>query len=145
MNDPETLTETEQLLLMAAAVQGLGPDSDLVHGNTSRTSRIVNQVLRWRGLTEAEIRRDTEGSQNLHPIRTEVYNALIHMTRQKIRGGSWREAERPGPALFEGGGNWGVPGNPDRPACWPEFNSCRLTTDGERIAQELLAGHPECR
>ncbi len=50
-----------------------------------------------------------------------------------------------GSALFEGGGNWGVPGDPDRPACWPSFNSCRLTAEGERLARSLLAQHPAYR
>jgi hypothetical protein len=47
--------------------------------------------------------------------------------------------------LFEGGGNWGVPGDPSRPACWPQYNACRLTTEGERVARELLDRHPVLR
>lgn len=65
------------------------------------------------------------------------------MTSQVCKDGIVRACERPGPALFEGGGNWGITGDLDRPACWPQFNSCRLTYEGERLARELLALHPE--
>ena len=47
----ESLTETERLLLMAAAVQDLGPQTDL-HG--ANTVKAVAQVLRWRGLSEED-------------------------------------------------------------------------------------------
>ena len=80
-----------------------------------------------------------------NPAIDAVYEVLIRMTRQLARVGRGRPPERPGPALFEGGGNWGVPGDPDRPPCWPQFNSCRLTVLGEQIALELLARHPELR
>ena len=49
---PETLTETERLLLMAAAIHDLGPATDLGRANSAR---VVNQVLRWRGLSAEEI------------------------------------------------------------------------------------------
>ncbi len=46
----DDLTEVEQQLLMAAAVQGLGPTTDISRANTVR---IVHQVLRWRRVPQA--------------------------------------------------------------------------------------------
>lgn len=135
------LTEIEEQLLMAAAVHGLGPDTDLGRANTAR---IVNQVLAWRGLSEEQVRSGWR-DEDCDASHDEIYSALIRMAHQVHREGPGRTPERPGPALFEGGGNWGVPGNPDFPACWPHYNSCRLTAEGERLARLLLAGHPECR
>ncbi len=135
------LTEIEQQLLMAASVHGLGTGTDLGRANTAR---IVDQVLAWRGLSGEQVRswwRD-EDYDWTHDL---VYPALIRMIHQKHREGPGRAPERPGQALFEGGGNWGVPGDSDFPACWPQHNSCRLTGEGERLARLLLEGHPECR
>lgn len=136
MDDTNTLTETEELLLMAAALHGLGPDTSLGFANTSR---VVNQVLVWHGLSAEAVRRGWR-AHDCDALHKEVYDTLIRMTHQECREGS---CERPGPALFEGGGNWGVPGDPSRPACWPHYNSCRLTEEGERLAQALLHNHPE--
>ena len=60
---------------MAAAVHGLGPDTDLSRANTAR---VVDQVLRWRGLNAEEIQ---SGWKELEcdPVHEEVYNALIRM------------------------------------------------------------------
>jgi hypothetical protein len=135
------LTEVEQQLLMAAGVHGLGPATDLGRANTAR---VVNQVLRWRGLTAAQIDAGWQ-DEDCDPEHDAVYAALVRMTHQKCRDGSVRPGERPGPALFEGGGNWGVPGDPERPACWPHFNSCRLTAEGERLARSLSEQYPEYR
>ena len=141
MNGIDDLTETEQLLLMAAAVRALGPQTDLMYANTAR---VVNQVLRWRGLSDDEI-RDGWPEHDRHPQHDQVYTALVRMVRVAQRGGKWRRPERPGIALFEGSGNWGVPGDPDQPPAWPHYNSCRLTAKGERLAQALLERHPEYR
>src|SRR4051794_18785489 len=106
-------TDTEQLLLMAATLQGFGPDRDLSRG--TNTARVVNQVLRWRGLSDEQIRagwRDDE-YRGPDPSHEEVYQALIRMTHQTVLDGPGRPPERSGPALFEGGGDWGVPGDPD--------------------------------
>ena len=104
------LTEGEQQLLMAAGVHGLGPATDLGRANTAR---VVNQVLRWRGLTAEQIDAGWQ-DEDCDPEHDAVYAALVRMTHQKCRDGSFRPGERPGPALSEGGGNWGVPGEPDR-------------------------------
>jgi hypothetical protein len=104
MDDPETFTDTEQLLLMAAAIQGLGPDTDLSRANTAR---VVDQALRWRGLSAEEIRRGWEEPE-IHPVNEEVYDVLIRMTHPMPD----RAPERPGAPLLEGEGNWGVPGDP---------------------------------
>jgi len=142
MHNRDTLTETERLLLMAAAVHELGQVTDLSRANTNR---VVDQVLRWRGLSTEEIRSGWL-EQEYGSVHAEVCDALIRMTHQTHRVGPGRAPERPGVPLFEGGGNWGVPGEPDRPACLPYYNSCRLTSEGERIARELLERHPEfCR
>jgi hypothetical protein len=133
------LTQAEQQLLMAAAIQGLGPSSDL---SRVSTARIVNQVLRWRGLTQDQIDSGWR-LEDCDPEHDAVYAALVRMTHEVHTKGPGRAPERPGPVLFEGGGNWGVAGDPARPACWPQYNSCRLTAEGERLARALLAQHPE--
>jgi hypothetical protein len=139
MSGESDLTETEQQLLMAAALHGFGPNTDLGRANTAR---VVNQVLRWRGLSDEQILSGW-WDEDCSPAHDAVYSALVRITHQTHRAGPGRPPERPGVALFEGGGNWGVPGDPDRPACWPQFNSCRLTAEGKRIARDLLAQHPE--
>jgi hypothetical protein len=141
MDDAIDLTEVERQLLMAAAVHGLGPATDISRANTAR---VVNQVLHWRGLTAEQVNAGWR-DEDCDPEHDAVYAALVRMTHQAVRGGGFRPSERPGPALFEGGGNWGVPADPERPACWPHFNSCRLTAEGERLARELLEQHPEYR
>jgi hypothetical protein len=141
MDDYETLTETERLLLMAAAVHRLGPYADMSRANTVR---VVNQVLRWRGLSEEEIESGW-WKRKYDPIHEAVYDILIRMVHQRRREGPGQVAERGGAALFEGNGNWGVPGDPSCPACMPHFNSCRLTAEGKRVARELLKQNPQCR
>jgi hypothetical protein len=141
MSDASDLTEVEQQLLMAATVQGLGPATDLGRANTGR---VVNQVLCWRGLTAGEIDAGWR-NEDCDPEHSAVYATLLRMTHQLYRNSIVRPAEGSGPALFEGGGNWGIPGDPDQQACWPQYNSCRLTAEGERVAKELLKRHPECR
>jgi hypothetical protein len=140
----ETFTETERLLLMAAAVRGFGPSRDLSRANTVR---VVQQALVWLGVSWEEIEggllrleRQDPDENRLSDRVNSVYEVLIRMTRV----GS-RPPKRPGPALFEGGGNWGVPSDPSRPASSPYFNSCRLTADGERLALQLLEQHHEYR
>jgi hypothetical protein len=138
MTAADTVTEIERQLLMAAAVHGLGPDADIRYANTAR---VVNQVLRWRGLTPEEINAGWR-DDDCDPEHDAVYTALIRITHQLHMHGPGRAPERPGPALFEGGGNWG---DVDLPASWPHFNSCRLTAEGERLALELLERHPAYR
>ena len=139
MGSAGDLTEVERQLLVAAAVHGLGPSTDL---SRVSTARIVNQVLRWRGVTEDQIESGWR-LEDCDPEHATVYAALVRMTHETHTKGPGRVPERSGPALFEGGGNWGVPGDPNHPACWPEYNSCRLTAEGERLARALLAQHPE--
>lgn len=129
MDDHESLSVTERRLLMAAAVQGLFADTDLTSG-TASTFRVVDQALQWQRLSAEEILTgwDKEGTVN-----AQVYNVLVGLFH------------RPGAPLFEGYGNWGVPGDPSCPASWAHYNSCRLTARGERIALDLLSQHPEFR
>ena len=100
-------------------------------------------MLQWRGLTAKQIRRRLGATRTATQNTGAVYLTLVRMTKQLIPGGSFRPAERPGAPLFEGGGNWGDPDDPLQPACWPHYNSCRLTVEGERIAWELLRRFPE--
>lgn len=139
MDECKDLSEIERLLLMAAAVQGLGPATDLGRANTAR---VVRQVLRWRGMSDEQIQASL-WQEPPNALTDKVYDALVRMTQEWHEVGPGRAPERPGPPLFEGGGNWGVPGDPEQPPCMPFFNSCRLTALGERIAQQLLARNPE--
>lgn len=141
MGSASDLTEVEKQLLMAAVVHDLRPATDLSQANSVR---IVNQVLQWCGLSAEQIDSGWRVS-DCDPEHETVYAALVRMTHQKCRDGNLRPAERPGPALFEGGGNWGVTGDTNRPACWPHYNSCRLTIEGERLALLLLEQHREFR
>lgn len=148
MDEIKMFTETERFLLTAPFHLEFGPKSSLHYANTVK---VVNQTLFWLGLSADEIRRgwqelDSETlDDDVRIINEDVYNVLIRMTRQMLRGNSWRPQDRPGVPLFEGGGNWGVPGDPNQPACDPHFNSCRLTVHGERIARKLVKRYPDCR
>jgi hypothetical protein len=137
MDETEMFSEIERLLLMAASARELGPSSSLVRANTAK---VVEQALLWLGLSGEDIRQGWAKPKRF-PINEEVYNVLNRMTFQFPD----RAPERPGEVLFEGGGNWGVPGDPNCPAPWPQYNSCRLTRHGERIARLLLEQHPEYR
>ena len=134
MAGAEELTETEQLLVMAAAIHNLGPGTDL---STANAGLVVGQALQWAGLMEGEVGKAWKNpGMEYHPAIVHVYGALIRMIH---RADAEIPPERPGATLFEGGGNFGTP---ERPAAFPHFTSCRLTVDGEMIAQQLLKKHP---
>src|SRR5262245_34977059 len=109
------LTEMEKLLLMAAAVHGLGSQIDITSANSAI---VVLQAIQWAGLDNQEFRQQWNRDKP-HSALDQVYLPLVRMTQQLCRDGSIRAAERPGPALFEGRGNWGVPGDPKHPPCDP--------------------------
>ena len=84
MGGPHNLTETEQQLLMAAAVHGLpGPDTDLGRANTAR---VVNQVLRWRGLSDEQVRAGWR-EEDCDPDHELVYGVLIRRVPCPPRAG----------------------------------------------------------
>src|SRR5947209_792121 len=93
------LTGVEQQLLMAAAGLGLGSDTDRGRANTAR---VVNQALRWRGLTPEQVRAGWR-DKDCDPEHGAVYAALVRMTHQTCQDGSFRPGERRGATLFEGG------------------------------------------
>ena len=127
MTGTEGISEIERLLLMAAAVHGLGPGTDLSRANTAK---VVDQVLKWTGVNDGEV-REAWSSIESHPAMDRVYTVLISM----VQSDSGKLPERPGDPLFKGGGNWG---GPEESPCNLHFNSCRLTELGERIAFQLL-------
>lgn len=139
LSEAEPLSRIEKLLLMAAAVHGLRPGSNIRYANTAR---VVHTALEWAGLYSEEV-AGRWSADEWHPALDEVYEPLVRMTQVELRTGDFRPAERCGPALFEGSGDWGVPGDPKRPPADPRFNSCRLTGIGDQIALKLLAEHPE--
>jgi hypothetical protein len=136
MADVDTLTEIEQLLLVAAAVHGLGPQTNL---NIANADKVVGQALEWAGLMGEESREAWEQIE-YRPAIVQVYGALIRMTHQILQVGPGRPPARPGEALFEGGGNFGTA---DAPQAFPHFTSCRLSVRGEQLARQLLEQHPE--
>jgi hypothetical protein len=126
------LNENERLLLMSAALLGLGPDADIRRANTYK---VVRQVVLWSGGDEDELFREWcqgAASPRLDEF-DQIYDALIRMVR----------CDGPAKSLFEGGGSWGSPDGD--PACAPQFNSCRLTALGEQEARRLLEQHPQYR
>jgi hypothetical protein len=140
MVDRNTMTEIDQLILMAAYVHGLGPNTNLSYANADR---VVGQALEWAGLMDDEVRAAWENpGVAYHPAIVRVYGALIRMTHQIHRVGPGMPPERPGEVLFEGAGNLGTP---DQPHAFPHFTSCRLSARGEQVACELLEQHPEYR
>jgi hypothetical protein len=137
VDDALALSEVERLLLMAAAVHGLGPKTDLTFANTNK---VVGQALEWAGLLVGEVRAAWENpGREYRPAIVQVYGALIRMARQIHRVGPGRPPERPGEPLFEASGNVGTAA---KPQAFPHFTSCRLTARGEPVAQELLARNP---
>jgi hypothetical protein len=134
----EEFTEIERLLLMAAEVHGAGPEKDLRYANCGK---VVGQTLEWAGLVDEAVRDNwnSAGSDDYHPTIRRVYGALIRMVSVVRRDGGLSPAERPGPALFEGGGNLGTS---EKPRAFPHFTSCRLTEEGARIARQLLLENP---
>ena len=116
------------LLLMAAAAHGLGPGTNLHYANAAK---VMCQALHWAGLLHGAVEESFESYDECPPV-TEFYDALVSMMPQS----------NPVEALFEGGGNWGGPG--ERPAS-AHFTSCRLTERGWSIAQQLLERHASYR
>lgn len=117
-----------ELLLMAAAVHGLGPSTDLRYANTVK---VMRQALHWAGLLHGEIETCFESYDECPPV-TEFYDALVSMMPQS----------NPAEVLFECQGNWGGPGGSRAAA---HFTSCRLTERGWALANELLEQHPGYR
>jgi hypothetical protein len=116
------------LLLMAAAVHELGPRTNLSYANTAK---VMRQALYWAGLLHGEIEERFESYEECPPV-TQFYEAMISMMPQSM----------PAEVLFEGGGNWGGPGEPHASA---HFTSCRLTERGWSLANGLLEQHPHYR
>ena len=127
MNQEPTISARD-LLLMAAAVHRLGPETDLTHANTYM---VMRQALHWAGLLHGEIETCFESYDDAPPV-SKFYDALTSMILQK----------RPTEVLFEGGGNWGGPGLRRAAA---HFTSCRLTKRGWLVASQLLERHPRYR
>ena len=113
---------------MAAAVHGLGPETDLTHANSAK---VMRQALHWAGLLHGEIETCFESYDDAPPV-TEFYDALESMILEKM----------PKEVLFEGGGNWGGPGFRRAAA---HFTSCRLSKRGWSLANRLLERHPHYR
>jgi hypothetical protein len=134
----ENLTENEQLLLMAAAAQGFGPETDL---STANTYKVVRQIVYWSQIDETIFDGWCE-QQFESPELDEIYRTLVGLVDQTPNRNGL-SAGRPGPALFEGAGSWG---NPDGdPPCATRFNACRLTSLGEEQARRLLVRYPQYR
>ncbi len=141
MTDPESLTEIEKLLLMAATVHGLGPKTDLSGANTAE---VVRQALRWAGLWDKVDRAWIRGGEE-YSVIDPVYGPLVRMVQASFPVDPGKPAENAGEVLFEGAGNWGDPQDSNDPPADPTFNSCRLTVCGMQLARQLLEQHPEYR
>lgn len=137
MTDTVALIEMERLLVMAAAVHGLGPNTPL----TANAAKVVRQALQWAGLMNDEV-REAWSRLEYHPAILDCYGTLIRMIRQFLQNDRILPPERLGEALFEGAGNFGTP---REPRAFPDFTSCHLTEYGELVAKELLEQYPEYR
>ena len=136
MSDDDGFTEVERLLLMAAAIHDLGPQTSLRFANGRN---VVGQALVWAGHLDDELRESWQSSECDGEIKT-FYGALIRMTQQMLRSGTVRAPIRPGAVLFEGSGNLGTP---DDPGSFPFFTAFRLTEHGAKVASLLLEQHPQ--
>lgn len=133
MSELPPLTEFERLLLMAAEVQGMGPNTTLHYANTAK---VILQVLDWCEAWDDEVIHCWDNDEE-HPAIERFYDPLVRMIPIRPMRGPI-VLRRPGEQLFEGGGNWETP-------CRPRFNSCRLTAYGQAVAQELLRRSPQYR
>jgi hypothetical protein len=125
----ETLDETQRLILMAALIEGLGPEIEI----RANCGRVLQRALSWAGMWSPSIRNLWLGDDVQAPDDWEEwYNSLIHMIHHQ-------PAEE---ALFEGGGNFGSPVDP---AAYPLYTGCRLTPLGKRVAEGLLERYPQYR
>ena len=127
MNQEPTISARD-LLLMAAAIHRLGPETDLTHGNGAR---VMRQALHWAGLLHGASETCFESYDDAALV-TQFYDAQAVMILQN----------GPTEVLSEGGGNWGGPGF--RPAA-THFTSSRLTKRGWSLAHQLLRRHPRYR
>jgi hypothetical protein len=102
-------TNARDLLLMAAAVHGLGPSTDLNYANSAK---VIRQALHWAGLLQGAVEECFESYDECPPV-TKFYDALVSMT----------PLSDPVEVLFECQGYWG---GPDGPRASAHFTSCRL-------------------
>src|SRR5688572_15405379 len=126
MDEQRTLSEAQRLLLMAAAVHNLRPQTKL----TANCGRVVWTALQWAGLLTPDVQAAWDNDFEWHPVVRDWQGILIGMI----------QPVPPEEALFEGAGNLGTPAEP---VALPWFTACRLTPRGERLADELLGQHPE--
>lgn len=130
-----SITDDEKLLLIAALLEGMSPDSPVDRANTSR--------LVWRAVLisgrasgdemDAWVRHEDPEPEAI----LDLYHTLVHMVQVRY--------QNPRLALFDGRGNWGDPSDPDSSAAHSNYNSVRLSRLGAQIAFELLPDHPEYR
>jgi hypothetical protein len=126
MYNIDVLSDNQKLLLMAAAVNKLGPDIELRYANSAV---IVSQAIIWANLWSKEI--DLAWNRfEYHPVIRSVYGALIQMIQDQPASD----------VFFKGAGNFGTSENP---ASFPHFTSCSLTQLGMEVAEQLLKNRPE--
>ena len=77
MNQEPTIGPRD-LLLMAAVIHRLGPETDLSHANCYR---VMRQALHWAGLLHGEIETSFESYDDAPPV-TQFYDALATMILQ---------------------------------------------------------------
>jgi hypothetical protein len=75
MTNNNSLNETEQLLLRAAAVHELTPNS-----NFAITAKVVRQVLHWTGSFSEEVIKAWDSDEE-HPTIDLIYGTLVRMTQ----------------------------------------------------------------
>lgn len=124
----QQLDHMQKLLLMAAAANNLRPGIEL----RANCGRVVRLALQWAGQLSPDVEAGLHNDFDYHPTVKKCYGSLIRMIQHLPKSA----------ALMEGAGNFGTPENP---IAMPTFTACRLTPQGEALADELLTQHPDYR
>ena len=129
---------------MAAAVHGLSGRTPT--SGEADTARIVNQVLRWRGLSRA---RSIQGGGTRTATRTDAqrsYSSADRMTHQIHVEGPGRTPERQERHCSKARVTGSITGRPlKRRLAGLISTRPGLPPTGERLAHELSERHPEYR
>lgn len=132
--DRSSITDDEELLLIAALLEGMGPASSVDRGK--KTSWLMWRAVSMSGRASADEMDAWVAHADPEPEAiSALYDTLVRMVQIRF--------QNPRLALFDGRGNWGDLSEPNSLPAHSNYNSIRLSKLGAEIAAELLAEHPE--